>query len=93
MLVLSYILTAIVGMILGILLSRLWSRRFPAGAARSEKKNYYKEIPAAAEYERYAARREGRAPNPAIIDPKPAEKENPFFPSFRRAWRSRLGLP
>jgi len=88
MIVLSYVLTAFGGILLGVFLSRLLSHRRKTIASPSVK-SHYKAIPAAEAYESYAARVEGRAPNTIIINPKPAEHENPFFASFRRTWRDR----
>lgn len=73
MIVLSYILTAVGGMLLGAFLLRALRSTSPEPEAR---KSPYKGIPAADAYKRYAAKVEG---------------ENPFFESFRRAYRDREG--
>ncbi len=88
MIALSYILTAAGGALLGALLSRIVRNR-----SKSETpKNQYKVIPAAAAYESYAARVEGREPDADLIDPRPTRRENPFIAAIQRAARERQGL-
>lgn len=91
MIALSYILTAIGGVLVGVLLPR---QRYGHRKAAEPQlaKSPYAIIPAAAAYERYAAKVEGREPSVALIDSKPAPNENPFFAGFRRAWHDRQGL-
>ena len=88
MIALLYILTAVGGALLGVLLSRIVRNRSKSETPKSP----YKVIPAAAAYERYAAKVEGREQSAVLIDSKPAPEENPFFAGFRRAWHDRQEL-
>ncbi len=86
MIVLSYILTAVGGMLLGAFLMRVVGKARPKPEAR---KSPYEGVPATDAYERYAAKVEGRDPIVGKIVPRPSRHENPFFDAFRRAHRDR----